>query len=509
MDSRSIRFGPFCLDLTRRELSCGGEPVRLGSRALDILCVLTEADGEIVSKNAILSRVWPGLVVEENNIHVHISALRRELAQRDIGQSYIITVPGLGYRLAGLRDSPSTRQPSDLPTKASLAVLPFQNLSGDIEQEYFADGVVDDITTGLSRLKWLAVIARNSSFVYKGKAIDVKQAGRELGASYVLVGSVRKAGQRVRVNAQLIDAETGVHLWAERYDRLLGDIFALQDDIAISVIGAIEPSVRQAEIDRVRRKRPDSVEAYDLALQALPFVYNMMPESAAPAVPLLNKALELEPSYATAHALLAWCYHFRFSRGGAHEEDRKAAVYHARAAVTGGSDDATTLAIAGVVIWFDQHDVATAFDLFDRALALSNSNVVALRNSAVALAWMGKTKLAVDRAQLALRLSPFDSMNYVAYNALAAAAFHEQRYEDARVAAGRGIESNPGFSVPHLYLTAALVELGRLEEAQAEVRQVMALDPTFSIRRFSVTVGIAPDVFGPFAAAWCKAGLPE
>lgn len=382
-------------------------------------------------------------------------------------------------------------------------------MSGDPEQEYFADGVVEDIITGLSRVRWLVVIARNSSFVYKGRPVDVKQIGGELGVSYVLEGSVRKAGKRVRVTAQLIDAQTGIHLWAERYDRLLGDVFAVQDEIAISVLGAIEPSVRKAEIDRVRRKRPDSIEAYDLALQALPFVYNMMPESAAPAIPLLNRALELEPSYATAHALLAWCYHFRFSRGGVREEDRTTSIYHARAAVTGGNDDATTLAIAGVVIWFDQHDIATAFDLFDRALAISSSNVIALGTSAVALAWMGKTELADERARLALRLSPFDSMNYVPYNALAVAAFHTKRYEDARDAANRGIESNPGFSVPHLFLVAALVRLERYNEARAEAQTVLALDPTFTIRRFSVTVGIVPAVFEPFAEAWRKGGLPE
>ncbi len=514
MGLQDVRFGPLRLDLTRRELSCDGRPIKLGSRALDILCVLAEAKGETVSKDELMSRVWPGLVVEENNIQVHISALRKELDQRHGGKDHVVTVPGRGYRLVGLQLSlPAEHDESGVrhgsTGKASIAVLPFQNIGGDPEQEYFADGVVEDIITGLSRVKWLVVIARNSSFAYKGKSVDVKHIGRELGVRHILEGGVRKAEKRVRITAQLVDARTGVQLWADRFDRALGDIFTMQDDIAMSVIGAIEPSVRKAEIDRVRRKRPDSIEAYDLALQALPYVYKMMPESAAPALPLLNKALELEPGYATAHALLAWCYHFRFSRGGLRQEDREASTYHARAALAAGSDDATTLAIAGVVIWFDQQDIATAFDLFDRALAISRWNVVALRNSAVALAWMGKTELAVERAQLALRLSPFDQMNYVAYNALAAAAFHEKRYEDARIAASRGIESNPGFSVPHLYLTAALVGLGRSEDAKAQARRVLALDPTFTIRRFSITVGISPAVFKPFAEAWRKAGLPE
>ena len=188
-------------------------------------------------------------------------------------------------------------------------------MSADPEQEYFADGIVEDIITGLSRIRWLFVIARNSSFIYKGKAVDVKQVGRELGVRYVLEGGVRRAGNRIRITAQLVDAETGAHLWAERYDRLLDDIFAVQDEITMSVIGAIEPSLRKAEIERIKRKRPDSLDAYDLVLRALPFLYSAMPGGVATAIPLLEKALELEPDYARAQADLAWCLHHRFSRG--------------------------------------------------------------------------------------------------------------------------------------------------------------------------------------------------
>jgi adenylate cyclase len=381
-------------------------------------------------------------------------------------------------------------------------------MSGDPEQEYFADGIVEDIITGLSRIKWLFVIARNSGFIYKGKAVDVKQIGRELGVRYVLEGGVRKSGSRIRITAQLVEAETGAHLWAERHDRLLDDIFTLQDEITLSVIGAIEPSLRKAEIERIKRKRPDSLDAYDLVLRALPFLYSAMPEGVATAIPLLEKALELEPDYARAQADLAWCLHHRFSRGEHHEEDRAAAIRHAHAAVAGGGDDATTLAIAAFVISLDEHDNATALNLFDRALALSNSNVFALGCSAVTLAWMGKTEPAIERAQRALRLSPFDPLNVRPHDALAIAYFHTKRYDEAADAARSAIEFNPGFSVSHALLAAALTRVGRVEEGKAAAQRVLALQPTFTIRKFLVTVGLVPAVFTPFADAWREAGLP-
>jgi TolB-like protein/Tfp pilus assembly protein PilF len=514
MDRNETNLGQFRLDVSRRELSRGGTPIKLGSRALDILCVLAAAKGDVVSKDDLMARVWPGLVVEENNIQVHISALRKALDDGPGGQSHVVTVPGRGYRLVGLQPSmrpvdPKIDQHPAVPATPSIAVLPFHNMSNDPDQDYFADGIVEDIITGLSRIKWFLVIARNSSFTFKGKAIDVKQIGRELGVRYVLEGSVRKAGNRVRITAQLVETETGAHLWAERYDRLLDDIFDVQDELTLSVIGAIEPNLRKAEIERIKRRRPDNLDAYDLVLRALPFVYRMMAEGAVTAIPLLEKALVVEPGYARAHALLAWCYHFRFSRGGLREEDRAAAIRHARAAISAGSDDATTLAIAGLVIWFDQHDARTALDLFDRALAISESDAFALGCSAVALSWMGEPERAIERAQRALRLSPFDTLNYMAYDALSVAYFHAGRYEDACEAAQRAIESNPGFSVPHTLLAAAFVRLGRRAEANAAAHRALALNPTFTVSGYCVTVGHVPGVFESYATAWREAGIPD
>jgi TolB-like protein/Tfp pilus assembly protein PilF len=502
--SGEVRFGPFRLDFGKRELSRDGAPVKLASRALDILRVLASAQGEVVSKDELLARVWPDVVVEENNIEVHVSALRKVLGEGKTGYDYVVTVPGRGYRLVGLQ--PTHPAAADRP---SIAVLPFQNLSGDPEQEYFADGIVEEIITGLSRIKWLFVIARNSSFAYKGKAFDARQAGRELGVRYLLEGSVRKAGNRVRITTQLIEAQTGMHLWAERYDRLLDDIFALQDEITTSVIGAIEPSLRKVEVERVTRKRPDNLDAYDLVLRALPFTRHAMVDGAAAAIPLFEKALALEPNYAFAHAMLARCYHVRYSRGGLHEEDQAASIHHARAAVIAGSDDATALAIAGLVLWLDAHDIKTAFELFDRALAISNSNVAALCISAFALAWTGKTELAIERARHALHLTASDPWNsYLAFMALAVANFHAKRYEEARDAALRAIEANPEFSIPHVLLAAALARLNETGQAQAVAQRVLDLQSNFTIKGFSITVGLAPEVFTPFANAWREAGIP-
>jgi adenylate cyclase len=396
-----------------------------------------------------------------------------------------------------------------LPNKPSIAVLPFANLSGDTEQEYFADGIVEDIIAGLSRFKWLFVIARNSSFIHKGKAVDVRQAGRQLGVRYILEGSVRKSGNRIRITTQLIQADTAANLWTERYDRLLDDVFAVQDDITTSVVGAIEPSLRKVEIERVKRRRPESLDAYDLVLRAMPFVYRLMPEGANAAIPLLEEAVRLEPDYAAAHAFLAWCYHFRFSRGGRQEDDRVRAIYHARAASARGVDDATALAISGLVIWFCDDGDTGAFELFDRALALSSSNIFALSCSTVPLAWTGDTSLAIERAQRALRLSPFDSLNYLAYDALSISHFQLENYEAAHDAAKRAAESNPHFSVPQALMAAALLRLGRRDAAELAVQRLLTLDPTFSPQRFSAMVGHMPEVFARFAEAWHELGLKE
>src|SRR5215472_8324560 len=305
MTESALRFGRFRLDLARarRQLLLDERPLQMGDRALQVLCALAAAKGALVSKDELMARVWAGQVVEENNLQVQISTLRKVLDPEGTGESWIVTVPGRGYRLLGAAERPALL----LPDKPSLVVLPFQNISGDPDQEYFADGMVEEITTALSRIRSLFVIARNSAFTYKGRAVDVRQVGRELGVRYVLEGSVRKAGSRVRITGQLVEAATGTHLWADRFEGTLEDVFDLQDRMTASVVAAIEPNVRAAEIQRARRKPVENLQAYDLMLRALPRMYALTRDGLEDAARLLREAIEIDPSYAPALAYLAGC----------------------------------------------------------------------------------------------------------------------------------------------------------------------------------------------------------
>lgn len=512
-------FDKFALDTVRRELRCGSELRAVEPQVFDLLEYLIRNRDRVVGKDDLLATVWKGRVVSDSTLASRLNAARSAIGDNGNAQRAIRTFPRKGVRFVcdvrerDERDSGAAQSSGyllPLPDQPSIAVLPFRNMSADAEQEYFADGVVEEIISGLSRIKWLFVIARNSSFVYKGKVVDIKQVGRELGVGYILEGSLRKAGDRIRMSAQLVEAETGRHVWSQRYDGSLDDIFALQDEITLSVVGAIEPSLRKAEIERVNRKRPGSLDAYDLLLRALPFLYSAMPAGVANAIPLLERALELDPNYARAHADLAWCLHHRFSRSERHNnEDREAAVRHARAAVAGAGDDPTALAIAAFVISFEAHDNATALDLYDRALGLSGSNIFALGCSAVTLAWMGRNELAIERARRALRFSPFDPLNVRPHCALAIAQFNMGQYEEAANAARRAIEFNPGFSIPHAFLAAALARTTHIDEARAAARRVLALEPGFTVRGLALTAGFMPSVYSRFADAWAAAGLPK
>jgi adenylate cyclase len=392
--------------------------------------------------------------------------------------------------------------------RPSIAVLPFQNMSNDPEQEYFVDGIVEDIITSLSRIKWLFVIARNSTFVYKGHAVDIKQAGRELGVRYILEGSLRKAGNRLRITTQLIEASTVTHVWAERYDRPFGDIFDLQDEITLSVVGAIEPNLRQAEIERAKRKRPENLDAYDLYLRALPFAQVAMPGDAGKALVLLDQALALEPDFAAAHALAAWCYEQRYQRGGVRDEDKIAGLRHARAAIEAGADDALTLATAGFSIALIAHDYATAMEVIDRALTLTASSAIALGFGSVILGHAGDSTRAIDYAERALRVSPPDFMTYLPYCGLALAHYVSGNFTESVLAGGRAAQANPRFSYPQVLQTAALVQSGRLDEGKALARRVLELEPNFTIAQFVEAHTGRADIWQPIGEALRRAGLP-
>jgi TolB-like protein len=512
------QLGPFRLDGQAKILFHGTEPLGLGQRAVTLLQVLVQCAGAPVSKDALIEAGWPGLAVEEGNLTVQIAAVRRVLAQEPGGENWIETLPRRGYRYIGPVSPPRdeisaaismTEAMRTLSDRPSIAVLPFQSLSDDPEQEYFADGIVEEIITGLARIKEVLVIALNSSFTDRSNAVDVRQIGRELGARYVLEGSVRRAGGRVRVGAQLIDAATGAHLWAERYDREFKDVFKLQDDITLSVVGAIEPNLREAEIERVKRKRPESLDAYDLVLRASPHVYAATPEESAKGIPLLESALALQADYAGAHGLLAWCHEILFVRGGRSDENRVAAIRHARAALAHGRDDATALGLGGFVIAMVEHDRATAFQAFEQALALSPSSALPLLLGAIALAYGGEAERAIDYGERALRISPVqDRTKFYSHHALSMAYFLTGRYQEAADAARLAIQSGPDVSVSHCFLVAPLVKLERLEEGKMVASRVLALQPSFSSAGFCAALALPAALADPLQEAWREAGLP-
>ena len=309
-------FEDHVLDTDRRELRRGAQEIPVGPQVFDLLVYLVQNRERVVTKDDLLDAVWSGRFVSESNLTTRINAARKAIGDSGEEQRLIRTVPRKGFRFVGVvsiaaetatKEVPArtatTRIPLPLPDKPSIAVLPFQNLSGDPEQEYFTDGMVEDIITGLSRIGWLFVIARNSSFTYKGKTVDVKQVGHELGVRYVLEGSVRKGGSRVRITGQLIDATTGGHIWADRFDGTLEDVFELQDRVTASVVGAIEPQLQRAEIQRAGRKPTESLDAYDYFLRGTARLHLYTKDSLLEARELYQRATELDPNYVPRHTV--------------------------------------------------------------------------------------------------------------------------------------------------------------------------------------------------------------
>ena len=522
----SYHFEDFALDGDRRELRRGKDLIPVEPQVFDLLQYLIRNRERVVSKDDLVDAVWQGRIVSDATLASRINAARNALHDSGEEQRLIRTILRRGFRFVGTarEEAGATNSGAEeagaaapveqakpdmgIPARPSIAVLPFANISGDPDQDYFADGMVEDIITGLSRIRWLFVIARNSSFTYKGRAVDVKQVGHELGVRYVLEGSVRKVGSRVRITGQLIDTEDGSHLWAERYDRELTDVFALQDEITVSVIAAIEPNLRRAEIERVKRKRPDSLDAYDLLLRALPDVYTFMPQGAARSLPLLDQSLAIEPSYALAHGFAAWAHQSLFVRGGMQPENHQKSIRHAHAAIEHGSGDAMALALAGFTIGIVEHDRRLADEAFARALTLSASCAFVYDFGCVSVAYGGDAARAIDWGEQALRLNPLDAMSCVPQGIIGFGNFLSGRHEQAVIAGRRAVEMNPGFSMLHGWLAAPLARLGRLDEAKAAATRLMSLDPRFSIGRWSAAVGLAPDIVDDVTDALRTAGLP-
>ena len=480
-----ISLGRFRLDLSRRELLRDGQPVRLHRRALGILCALAEAKGEIVSKDELLARLWPDRIVEEGNLHVHVSALRKALDEHDGGHNLVATVPGRGYRLANQTSSPPTPVVQGplppqlpLPEKPSIAVMPFQNLGSDPEQEYFADGMVEEIITALSRIRWLFVIARNSSFTYKGQAVDVKHIGRELGVRYVLEGSVRRAGGRVRITAQLIEAETGAHLWAERFDGSLEAIFDVQDQVAISVAGVIEPTLRAAEIRRALDRPRNDPTAYDFYLRALRAVGSWGKTDYLEALDWLSQATKQDATYGPALALSALCHAALNTSGWADDPEatRQKAISFARRSVRNAGDDAGTLGRAAYILANLGEDIDVATALIDRSLQINPSFADGWRWSGWLRLWVGLPEVAIDHLEKSLRLDPRDPTGG-ALMAKGVAHFFARRLDRAQTMLLLSLQQHPDWVPTNRFLAACYGHLGQWDEAKIIIERLRALTP--------------------------------
>jgi TolB-like protein len=399
-----------------------------------------------------------------------------------------------------------------LPGKPSVAVLPFQNLSADPEQEYFADGVVEDVTMALSRFRWLFVIDRNSSFTYKGRTVDVKQVGRELGVRYVLEGSVRKAGNRMRIAGQLIDAETGAHLWADRFEGALEDMFDLQDHVASGVVSAIVPKLQDEEIKRARRKPTESLNAYDYYLRGLAKVRRWTKDANSEGLQLFCKAIELDRGLACAYGMAAWCYVLRKSRGWMtdHVQESAEATRLARKAVHLGADDPVALCMGGYALAFVAHEFDDAMVFVDRGLAVNPNLAQAWALSAWVRVWRGEPDLALDHAARAMRLSPLDPSMFSMYGAMAYAHFLAGRYDVASSYAEKSMRDNRTFLLTICISVASNALAGQLEPAQKAMARALELNPDL---RASNLRDLAPfrraEDLATFAKGLRQAGLPE
>jgi adenylate cyclase len=393
-----------------------------------------------------------------------------------------------------------------LPDKPSIAVLPFENMSGDPEQEYFADGMVEEITTALSRFKWLFVIARNSSFTFKGRAVDVKEVGRKLGVRYVLEGSVRKAAGKVRITGQLIDAVTGAHIWADRFERDLTDVFALQDEVTVAVVSAIRPRLFETELAMATRRRPENLTAYDFYLRALPQFWLVTREGLAEALRLLHRALELDPWFAEAASLAGAC-HMRnvlFGYSLDPQFERKEAIRLSRLALSADHGDAETLATAAVISAYLVGDSESGIAMADQAVALNPNSFGMWFNRGWVYRIAGLCEEAIRSFERALRLSPVDPLLHIG---MGTALIELRRFDEAVVAGKKALRQNPSFSAAYRLLASAFAHLGRNAEAGEAAARVLEVDPAFTISAFIARVGQSNSKL--LIEGLRKAGLPE
>ncbi|MFZ5676205.1 MAG: adenylate/guanylate cyclase domain-containing protein [Pseudomonadota bacterium] len=488
--------------------------LRVGISLGDVVVEDADIYGDGVNVAARLEAIAdPGGICVSDTIHHQVQG-KVDLRFDDLGERSLknIAAPVRVYRLRGenaLKAPPALA----LPDRPSIAVLPFQNMSGDPEQDYFADGIVEDIITALSRVRWLFVIARNSSQIYKGRSIDIRQAGRELGVRYVLEGSVRKAASRVRITGQLIDASTAAHLWADRYDGQMEDVFDLQDQITASVVAAIAPKMEVAEIDRSRRKPTENLDAYDHYLRGMASVHLWTEESNRDALAHFYKAIELDPKYAAAYGLAARCYSQRKAGGWTVDLARETAeaARLARLAVEFGGDDAVALCTAGIAQAYLVGDLDEGHALTELALAQNPNFAWAWVCSGWVNLWRGEIETAMERLNHAIRMSPNDPSIFVMHDAMASACFCAGRYPEALQWATKALRSSSEFLLTQCLAAASGAHLGRVEEARDRVTRLLKTYPSLRISDLKAKFPefSRPEMFARFADGLRQAGLPD
>jgi TolB-like protein/Tfp pilus assembly protein PilF len=485
MSRQRFAFGPFVLNSESGTLVRQGVPVPVGYRGLLLLAALLQRPGEVLTKSHLMNAAWPNSAVEESNLTVQVALLRKLLGPPMDGGDWIATVPRVGYRFAGAVETHDAVLSSELSLGSgpSIAVLAFANLSDDPEQAYFADGLAEDIITRLSRLRWLFVSSRNSSFIYKGRAVDIKQIGRELGIRYVLDGSIRRSGHRLRINTQLSDTSNGLQVWADKYDVELADFFAIQDQIAESVIAAIEPRIYEAEHQRFRSRSPDSLDAWGFVMKAMPYVWTWgSQQEIETAQALLRRAIDLDAEYARANSLLAWTHAARVQLGWADPPNVLATAREtAQKAIHRDPQDPWTHFAAGYV-----HMVARDFDLaiaeLNEAIELNPSLAFVHVILGSAYGYGGMPEDGLHHLALATRMSPRDFTQAGNLATTGLCHFMAKRYIEAIECERKAVQLRPHFGTAWRTMAAAAGLAGDPITASHALSQAQRLQPSLSVQ---------------------------
>ena len=522
-----FQFQDYVLDTDRRELHRGGDLVPLAPRDFDLLEHLIRNRERVVSKDDLIAAVWDGRIVSESALTTRINAVRRAIGDSGEQQRLIKTLPQKGIRFVGavredqvlaaggFADNVPVESPRPallLPDKPSVAVLPFASVGDAADQDYFADGMADEIINALSRCSWLFVIARNSSFTYKGRAVDIRQVGRELGVRYVLEGSARRSGDRLRLTGQLIEAATGAHIWADRFDGEMSDVFDLQDRITANIVAAIEPKLQLAEFERLKQKPAADLNAYDLLLRAQQLHYEFTEDSFAAAIQCLHQALAIDPAYAPAMALAAYCYVERRVQGWAQDPEAEAVVGHrlASRAADLARDDANVLWMAASAIRNLGKDAIRAGELSGLSLQLNPNSAMALTVASMNETLIGSPAKALELLDRAERISPRDSRAWFMASARAYAHLQAEQHSEAASCARKALARNPRSTRALRILSMSLARLGELDRAAEVMREVLAIEPGLTISKMRARLDFWPEAtWDRYAEALRLAGLPE